>query len=148
MNTPTPTILIVEDDPPLRDLIYLVTKRVLGYSALTASNGLEALEHFHAAHPQVMVLDILLPQMNGLDVLKQLNAGGDLQNTTVIVISGLGYLEIVQQAISAGARDFIVKPFDVEVLVDRIQQAMEEAGAVVLPAVGNKPLLSAEMTPA
>jgi DNA-binding response OmpR family regulator len=120
------TILLIIDDLPLTDLIALVLNGILPCQVVTARNGPEAIVLCNSLRPQVIVLDILLPQMNGLDLLRELKSRGLLEKSQVIVISGLGYREVVQQAIQAGAKDFIVKPFDVEVLGERVRKALEE----------------------
>jgi two-component system response regulator (stage 0 sporulation protein A) len=121
------TILLVDDDPPLTDLITLVLRDLPNCQVLTARNGPEALVLCSSLRPKVMVLDILLPHMNGLDLLREMKNRGLLEKTQVIVISGLGYREVVTQAIQAGAKDFIVKPFDVQVLGERVRRAFTEA---------------------
>ncbi len=121
------TTLLVEDDAPLRDLIGLAIERLLGYTVISAANAAEAMELFQEYHPLFLVLDILLPQTNGLDFLRQLKEKNLLENTFAIVISALGYPEVVQQAAACGARDFLVKPFDVEYLISRLQQAQRKA---------------------
>lgn len=121
-------VLIVEDDASMRDFITLALGQRLGLQIISAGDGIEALALFHDHHPQVIVLDILLPQMNGLQFLQQLKDQSALDQTTVIVVSALGYEEVIQQAMEAGASHFIVKPFDIEVLVHRTQQALGESG--------------------
>lgn len=120
-------VLIVEDDASMRDFITLALGQRLGLQIISAGDGIEALALFHDHHPQVIVLDILLPQMNGLQFLQQLKDQSALDQTTVIVVSALGYEEVIQQAMEAGASHFIVKPFDIEVLVHRTQQALGES---------------------
>lgn len=119
-------ILVVEDDLALRELITLVLGRLLPVEIVTAENGMEALKMYRLHRPQVMVIDILLPQLNGLDILRQLQQSGELKTSRAIVISALGYREVVQQALAAGAQNFIVKPFDVEVLVKHAREALEQ----------------------
>ena len=121
-------VLIVEDDASMRDFITLALGQRLSLQIISAGDGIEALALFHDHHPQVIVLDILLPQMNGLQFLQQLKDQSALDQTTVIVVSALGYEEVIQQAMEAGASHFIVKPFDIEVLVHRTQQALGESG--------------------
>lgn len=120
-------LLIVEDDPALRDLILLALSRYPRYRAIAARDGVEALALFEQHHPQAVILDILLPHMNGLDVLRRLQEQNRLDNVVVIVISALGYSEVIQQAVAAGARDFLVKPFDVEFLLRRLEGAMSRS---------------------
>jgi two-component system response regulator (stage 0 sporulation protein A) len=126
-TNPRTRILLVEDEPTLRDLIALVLGQQSDLEVATAENGLEALALFQESQPpEVLILDILLPQMNGLQLLTQLNEKDLLSHTGTIVISALGYGEIVQQAVAAGARYFLVKPFDSDLLLQRIYQVIAE----------------------
>jgi DNA-binding response OmpR family regulator len=122
------TVLLVEDEPALRDLIALILQNLVGCRVVTAGDGEEALKSFSELHPQAVVLDILLPYMNGLDLLRKLKEQGDLDGTGVIVISALGYPEVVRQAAAAGANDFLVKPFDPEILAERVKTLFSPPG--------------------
>jgi len=115
------TLLIIEDDASVRDLMVLVLKR-LNCKIVTADNGMEALARFNEYHPRMIITDVLLPRMNGLDLIHQLHHTGSLEQTSVLVITALGYREIVQKAKSAGVKDFLVKPFDVDDLFARVQR--------------------------
>jgi two-component system, OmpR family, alkaline phosphatase synthesis response regulator PhoP len=123
-----PTLLLIEDDPIIRDIIKLTLNRINDeshpFEVLAASNGEEGLQYWRQYRPEVILLDILLPFINGLDLLKQVNSEGLLDASAVIMLSALGYKEIVQQALLAGAEDFIVKPFKSDFLVSRVQRAM------------------------
>ncbi len=121
------TLLLVEDEPALRDLIALILEHQVGCRVVTAGDGMEALESFETLRPRAVVLDILLPYMNGLDLLRRLKEQGNLEQTGVIVISALGYPEVVRQAAEAGASDFLVKPFDPVVLAERVKSIFEPA---------------------
>ena len=123
MDNPS-VVLLVEDDPVMSDLVSLVLDRNMGLQVITATNGQEALSLFQEHQPGIVILDILLPHMNGLELLRRLNEQKDLDRTHVIVTSALGYQEIVKQAVEAGAKDFLVKPFNVEDLVQRVSQAL------------------------
>jgi DNA-binding response OmpR family regulator len=68
--------------------------------------------------------------MNGLDVLRKLKDQGDLEQTGVIVISALGYPEVVRQAAEAGADDFLVKPFDPVLLAERVKSILAPAASM------------------
>jgi DNA-binding response OmpR family regulator len=127
MEDSNATILILEPDNALRDLITLALRR-LGYRVITAADWMDALALFQQQRPQVLVLAVLLPQMNGIDLLRYFKAQGWLEHTAVILISALGYREIIQKAVAAGAKDFLVKPFDVEVLLGKVQKIVAEMG--------------------
>lgn len=124
-----PTVLVVEDDRALRDLMELMLTR-RGFNVLTASDGMEALELIRTASPQVILLDILLPQMNGLELMRQLQAEAATPAVPIIVISALGFREVVQQAIAAGAQDFLLKPFDMRLLADKLSRFLPAPGGV------------------
>lgn len=120
-------VLLAEDDRAVRDLIVLALER-LNCRVITADNGATALALVRVHRPQLVLLDILLPQLNGLEVLRQLGDRALLDHVPVIVISALGYREVVQQALKAGAKDFVLKPFDVGLLTGKVQRVLEVAG--------------------
>ncbi len=125
-NSPNPILLIVEDDPAMRDLLELTLKQqfVPPFELKIAQNGLEALDMIQESPPTLMILDILLPQMNGLQLLQQLQVESMPTDMRIVVISALGVREVVQQAIENGANDFLVKPFDMDTLIERVKQVL------------------------
>lgn len=118
-----PTILLVEDDDIIRDLIVLSLSKQ-NYHIVTANNGRDALARFQAYQPNLVILDILLPWMNGIDVLRYWKDKNLLGDVPVLIISALSHREIVQDAFEAGARDFLIKPFDKHVLLERLQRML------------------------
>ena len=97
------------------------------WAATCVTTGEAALKAIHERHPDLILLDLFLPQQNGLDFLQRLKQSGLLVSIPVIVVSALGFPEIVQQAVQAGARDFLVKPIDTDMLVARVQKLFEGA---------------------
>lgn len=120
MDKKSVKVLIVEEDPIQRDLITMAIKRQ-NCEAITASKAGEAVDLFLAERPQVMFIDIFLSQRNGLELLKTLKKLPVFQGTRVVMISGLGFPEVVKRAIELGADDFMVKPIDIDVLTERFQ---------------------------
>jgi DNA-binding response OmpR family regulator len=118
-----PTILIVENDPLQRDLINLALSRI-DCEVITVQDGQDALIWFENIQPELILLDLFLPQMSGLDIIARLKEDGKLHRTTVIAISALGFPEVVEQAQEAGAYDFLVKPIDSELLIRRVKKAL------------------------
>jgi two-component system phosphate regulon response regulator PhoB len=121
-----PTVLLVEDDRPLRDLMELRLTR-LGFHVSVAGDGVEALKMIREHPPQVILLDILLPQMNGLELMRLLRDEPNAPAIPIIVISALGFREVVQQAIAAGAQDFMLKPFDMHALTEKLSKYLPAA---------------------
>ncbi|MCB9134627.1 MAG: response regulator [Anaerolineales bacterium] len=119
----TPTILVVEDEPDVRNLVVMTLKQA-EYHVITASDGVEALKRCEEHTPQLILLDISMPRVNGLDLLYLLKDMELLSRTQVVMLTALGYQEVVQKAMGYGVKDFIVKPFDVLDLLQRVERLM------------------------
>jgi DNA-binding response OmpR family regulator len=119
------TLLLAEADTAVRDLLVLALSQA-GWQVVCAGDGAAALELARRQPPQVMLLDILLPKINGLDVLHALKKQAGFEHLPIIVMSELAFRETVQQAIRAGAQAFIVKPFAVQDVVEKVHRATEE----------------------
>ena len=110
-------ILVVDDEE--RILNFLKSKLIAsGYGVLTASNGLEALEQAQAQEPDFIVLDVLMPRMSGLEVLKELRT---FSSVPVIILSARGADVDRIKGLSIGADDYLSKPFNPDELVARIE---------------------------
>lgn len=110
------SILIVEDDRPIRNLI-VTTLKTHEYKYLTAENGREAILEASSHNPDIILLDLGLPDMEGVDVIKN----SYLVNMPIIVISARSEDSDKIEALDAGADDYITKPFSVEELLARIR---------------------------
>jgi len=105
--------LVVDDDPTAVELLqeFLVAK---GYEVLTARDGAEALQTVKEERPSLILLDIRMPTMDGLEVLRQVRQFD--QEVAVIMVTGVNEEAIGQQAMALGAFDYIVKPLDLPYL--------------------------------
>jgi|SRR3989344_453292 len=101
-------ILIVEDDKFLRDLISQKLTRE-GFTAVEAINGEEGLEKAKSEHPNLILLDLILPGMDGFAVLRALKKDLGALMPPVIVLSNLGQKEDMQRALNEGAEEFMIK---------------------------------------
>ncbi len=115
------TILVVDDDADTREVL---KDRLdsLGYRVLTAASGKEGLEILERHNPQLILLDIEMPGMSGLEVLKQIRQEHD---STVIMITAYGTIERAVQAMKSGAYDFIPKPFEPDHIALIVAKALE-----------------------
>ncbi|MCX6006761.1 MAG: response regulator transcription factor, partial [Chloroflexi bacterium] len=95
--------------------------KALGYEVVTASNGLEALKQFHATQPDLILLDILMPEMNGFEVLKEIRG---FSMVPVIFLSAKGSESDKIIGLDMGADDYMPKPFSPDELVSRIEAVM------------------------
>lgn len=133
MNAIKFKVLVAEADRMQRDLIGLVVQR-LGGELITAGDGERALELIREQAPDVVLLDVFLPRRNGLDILRQIPTR-DLDRMLVIIISAMGFPEVVQQAIDLGSRDFLVKPIQPDQLEARLRQLI----AIQQPRFARRP---------
>jgi two-component system KDP operon response regulator KdpE len=110
-------ILLVDDDPLIRRAMR-TTLVSAGYGVLEATTGEEALERIHAERVDVVLLDLRMPGMGGLEACRRIR---QVVDTPIMVISILRNQEDKVQASHAGADDYLVKPFGIDVLLSRIQ---------------------------
>jgi len=113
------TVLIVDDEPQLLRALQ-VNMEAEGYRVLTALDGMAALRHAEGSHPDVIVLDLGLPDMNGVDVITRIRR---TSSTPIIVLSARhGSVDKVR-ALDAGADDYVTKPFGLDELLARLRAA-------------------------
>jgi DNA-binding response OmpR family regulator len=106
------TILICDDEPALRELIRASMDD--GFEFAEASDGVIAMELAREVTPDVVILDLMLPRLSGLEVLARLNADEQLKDVPVLVITA--WNETREDVLAAGADEFVTKPFDPEEL--------------------------------
>jgi Response regulators consisting of a CheY-like receiver domain and a winged-helix DNA-binding domain len=117
------TILVVEDDPEIRELLsYAVAKE--GWTAIMAADAEAALAALPLARPDCVVLDIMLPGMDGLELLRTIKAKPSLKGLPIIMTTAKGEESDVVTGLELGAEDYVVKPYSPKVLVARIRAAM------------------------
>jgi class 3 adenylate cyclase len=126
MNEPPPVILVVDDNEDNR---YLLTHRLrrLGYeTVLTAEDGVEAIAMVSTRPVDLMLLDVIMPGMNGHQVLQQLKACPASREIRVIMISAVDEIESVVRGIELGADDYLLKPFNPVILGARVGACLEK----------------------
>ena len=121
----TARILIVDDEPFNIDLLEQELD-YLGYETLSAANGRQALELIDEVKFDAVLLDVMMPEMDGFAVLEHLRAAGLLNDLPVIVISALHELDNAIRCIELGAEDYLPKPFDPTLLRARINATLEK----------------------
>ncbi len=103
-----PTILIIEDDPYVRRF-YERLFRFNKYQVVLAENGLDGLAKAKTLKPQIILLDILMPNMNGLEVLEQLKSNPETVSSDVLMLTNINETETIDKAMNLGASSFLVK---------------------------------------
>ena len=113
----SPVVLVVEDDTPVRNLM-VTTLKTHDYRYITAKNGTEAIMMASSYNPDVLFLDLGLPDMDGIDVIRQVRSWSTMP---IIVISARSDDADKIEALDAGADDYLTKPFSVEELQARLR---------------------------
>lgn len=122
----TPKIMVVDDEKNMRELLTDLLE-LEGFSAEAAADGETALEKVKKSPPDLMVLDLRLPGIQGMEVLKKVRASHPFP---VVIITAHGDLDTAVEALKNGASDFILKPFDNHKLMASVRQALETRGMV------------------
>lgn len=127
---PNVRILIVDDNNDFSVLLSAFLSAVPGFEIVgIASDGLCAVEKIHETKPDVVLLDIVMPEADGLEVLRQIKLTGK-NNPFVIVLSAMGMKEIYQQALSLGANRYYLKPVQMESIIKTIQEVFEKTASL------------------
>lgn len=117
-------ILVIEDDLSLSDVLAFTLRRA-GYEVVTAFDGIAALQLWEAENPDLIVLDLNLPKLDGLAVCRRIRSQAQ---TPIIILSVRGGDEAVVKGLELGADDYVVKPFSPNQLVARIKAVSRRAG--------------------
>src|ERR1044071_1116588 len=118
-NSPL-TVLVIEDHPDQRDLLAIVLKRE-GYRVITAANGLEALEKLETENVQIALSDIMMPKMDGFELIKRIRGNAALKSIYLILITARIQEGDRVRGLDLGADDYITKPFSFSELLARIR---------------------------
>lgn len=117
------SILLVDDDPLLRTLVEHKL-RLRGFQVMSAESGEEGLKQASAQRPDLIVLDAMLPELDGFEVLQRLKEDAATQAIPVIMLTARKQETDIVSALSKGARDYLVKPFSPDELVARIRNLL------------------------
>src|SRR5437899_3126799 len=125
-------ILVVEDEADIRELLrYSLTQE--GYAVEEAADGAEALDRITRRAPDLVLLDLMLPRMSGLELCRRLRANGDTAQMPVIVVTAKSAEVDRILGLEMGADDYVVKPFSPREVVARVKALLRRAGAAVEP---------------
>lgn len=119
--TPKATVLIVDDEPFNVDVLQQELED-LGYQIITAFNGQEALDKIHSEEPDLVLLDLMMPVLDGFAVLAEIKADTFLRTTPIIIVSAANDSKSVVKGIKQGADDYITKPIDVDHLKEKLKE--------------------------
>ena len=118
------TVLVVEDDAQLREL-YCAALSARGYAPCAAADGLEALAAVEAARPSLVVCDVMMPNMDGIELARRLRREG--RDLPILMITAKGELADKREGFRAGVDDYVVKPVDIDEMIWRIEALLRRA---------------------
>jgi DNA-binding response OmpR family regulator len=123
---PTPTILIVDDEPHLRTLIHQTLEELEdeGVELLTASNGEEALATIEAVKPNLVFLDVMMPKLSGFDVCQRTKQELGLTGVYIVLLTAKGQEFDRQRGQEVGADLYMTKPFDPDALLEKAREVL------------------------
>ncbi len=121
----TTKILLVDDDPVLSELVsYILTSE--GYEAIVANDGEEGLRKFQASNPDLVVLDVTMPEMDGFEVCRRIRI---LSSVPVIMLTAQGAEDSIVKGLDMGADDYVTKPFQLKPFMARVRANLRRANA-------------------
>ncbi|MFH1282969.1 MAG: response regulator [bacterium] len=118
-------ILVVEDESDIAENI-VVRLEAEGYNTIYASNGKSAIDSSLEEKPDLILLDIMLPKLDGIEVCKVLKSKSKLKNVPILMLTSLNAVGDVEKAFQAGANDYLAKPFEYDRLLSKIRKLLDE----------------------
>jgi DNA-binding response OmpR family regulator len=132
-----PRVLVVEDDEDIAQVLQR-SLRMEGYDVRVAGDGLAALDDVHAFLPDLVILDLGLPKLDGIDVARELRSGDD--DVPILILTARDALEARVEGLDVGADDYLVKPFERQELLARLRALLRRR-----PPRGSAPLRVADL---
>jgi DNA-binding response OmpR family regulator len=126
-NTAAKKILVVDDEPDVASLLTLMLKSQ-GYNIISAGDGQEALEKARGENPDLILLDIMLPRLDGYKVARMLKFDENFSHIPIIMLTAKIQERDKQMGMEMGANDYITKPFDTAALLTKIKDLLEKKG--------------------
>jgi two-component system, OmpR family, response regulator RegX3 len=131
VSSPTTSVLIVEDEESFVEALTLGLRRE-GFEVSVATDGIQALEVFDAVQPDLVLLDVMLPRMSGVDVCRELRSRSDVP---IIMVSAKGTELDTVVGLEVGADDYVTKPYRLRELVARMRAVLRRRSVMVVPPV-------------
>jgi len=120
-----PIILVIDDDSEIRNLFKWMLESA-GYHVALGINGYDGLNKYHAIHPDLIFLDIKMPEMDGVQTLQEIRKSDPEHHCPVLVLTGFSDNAHLHEMLRCGAQDFISKPFKLDDLHDKIHSILGE----------------------
>ncbi|MCA9944131.1 MAG: response regulator [Ardenticatenaceae bacterium] len=119
------SVLVVDDEFEIRQLLATMLT-MMGYESFMAQDGLDALEKIPEYQPDILILDVMMPRMDGLTLCRRLRDAAETAELPIIMLSGKAHQEAIQEGLQAGANRYLVKPTGLDELTRNINEVLGE----------------------
>jgi DNA-binding response OmpR family regulator len=120
-----PVVLVVDDEAYIREMLSLMLE-LQGFYVEEAADGFDALDKINACRPDVIILDVMMPNLDGISVCKTLRNETETSGLPIIMLSGKTQLDAEQEGLAAGANFYMFKPMKTEELISNIRTVLNE----------------------
>ena len=124
----TPLAMVVDDDRALRKIMTSALKRS-GLDVIEADNGTRGVEQFNAERPDIVLMDVVMPGMDGFEACRQIRQSPEGKYVQILMVTGVEDIEAAEKAFEAGANDFVAKPFNLTMMGQRVQYMLRAGQA-------------------
>lgn len=123
------SVLVVDDEPLTQDLLRLMLEPA-GFRVTGAEHGLEALQKIQQSKPDIMILDVMMPHMDGITVCRKVRSNPETADLPIVMLSGKTHLNAVEEGIEAGANRYLAKPMSRNDLIQNLREVLAETTGV------------------
>jgi CheY-like chemotaxis protein len=118
-------ILVAEDEPDIRELVAFSLTNIGGFQVVKANNGAQAVEKAREEIPDLILMDVRMPQMTGYEACAKLKEIPETQNIPVVFLSAKGQEKEIKQGMEVGAEEYILKPFAPDALTEQVRKILQ-----------------------
>jgi CheY-like chemotaxis protein len=118
-------ILVAEDETDIRELVAFSLENIGGFTVVKARNGAEAVEVAQQEQPDLILMDVRMPRMTGVEACAALKDIPETKDIPVVFLSAMGQEQEIQQGMDVGAAEYILKPFAPDVLMSKVREILE-----------------------
>jgi len=123
------SVLIVDDEPMTQDLLRLMLEPA-GFRVTGAEHGLEALQKIQENKPDIVILDVMMPHMDGITVCKEVRRNAETADLPIVMLSGKTHLNAIEEGLKAGANRYLAKPMSRTDLIKNLREVLAETAVV------------------
>ncbi|MFP4379308.1 MAG: PleD family two-component system response regulator [Candidatus Sumerlaeia bacterium] len=123
MSEKKPVIMVADDEEDIKSVLEMFLEAA-GYDVVSAYDGLDAIEKIRESKPDLVLMDIMMPLIDGIEVVRQMKADDAIKDIPVIMLTAAAKSDMVDKAIQAGAVDYIQKPFEPEQVQGVIEKTL------------------------